>query len=292
VIPDAPNARPDNKTDNETPTRSLSISSQGETALAEASATTSSVFARKMRSGSVKHMAVMTLSAGIVATLALPAYAFAPNGSYAAAAEPAAEVASLTTVSAQNVIVSADVEAPEATRAEFSATTMEELEEKRAKKRAEKRAQERAEQREREQEAAAAAAASAPAAQSASASAPAPQAVAAAPSANGGSIVSVARQYLGVPYVFGGASPSGFDCSGLTMYVYAQFGISLPHSSAAQGANGTRVSNPVPGDLVIIDGGSHVGIYTGGGNMIDAPMPGRVVNERPIYSANHYFVRY
>ena len=86
-----------------------------------------------------------------------------------------------------------------------------------------------------------------------------------------------------MPYVFGGASPSGFDCSGLTMYVYAQFGISLPHSSAAQGSGGTRVSNPVPGDLVIIDGGSHVGIYTGGGNMIDAPMPGRVVNERPIY---------
>ena len=235
-------------------------------------------------------MAVMTLSAGIVATLALPAYAFAPNGSYAAAAEPAAvELASLTTLGAQNVVVSADVEAPEASRADFSATTMEELE----KKRAEQRARQLAEQRERAAEQAAAAApSSSGGGQSSAASAPAPQAAAAAPSANGGSIVSVARQYLGVPYVFGGASPSGFDCSGLTMYVYAQFGISLPHSSAAQGANGTRVSNPVPGDLVVIDGGSHIGIYTGNGNMIDSPMPGRVVNERAIYSSNHYFVRY
>ena len=78
------------------------------------------------------------------------------------------------------------------------------------------------------------------------------------------------------------------------MYVFAQFGVSLPHSSARQGAMGAPVaaSEAQPGDLVIIDGGAHVGIYTGNGLMIDAPMPGRVVTERGIYSSNHYFVRY
>ena len=76
------------------------------------------------------------------------------------------------------------------------------------------------------------------------------------------------------------------------LYVYAQFGISLPHSSLRQGANGVRVAQPEPGDLVVVDGGNHIGIYTGNGHMIDAPMPGRVVNERPIYTSNHFFVRY
>jgi peptidoglycan DL-endopeptidase CwlO len=257
---------------------------------------------RKWRAATVSNVAVMTFCASVFGTVALPAHAFTPTAA-PQAAQAKATLAELTVVEAQNVIVPAGTTAPDATRDEFDATTMEELEAKRKKEREAREARERAEREAREQaeaaeraerQAAAPASNSAPAAAPApEAAAPAPQAAAApAPSASGGSIVSVARQYLGVPYVFGGASPSGFDCSGLTMYVYAQFGISLPHSSAAQGSGGTRVSNPVPGDLVIIDGGSHVGIYTGGGNMIDAPMPGRVVNERPIYSANHYFVRY
>ncbi|MEJ1229882.1 MAG: NlpC/P60 family protein [Galbitalea sp.] len=73
-------------------------------------------------------------------------------------------------------------------------------------------------------------------------------------------------QYLGVPYVFGGESPAGFDCSGLVAYVFAQFGISLPHSSMLQGEMGTRIpySQALPGDVVVMHGGSHVGIYIGG----------------------------
>jgi cell wall-associated NlpC family hydrolase len=252
-----------------------------------ASPETNPKHSRRWRAATVSNVAVMTFCASVFGTVALPAHAFAPTAA-PLAAESETTLAELTVEEAQNVIVPAGTDAPDATRDEFDATTMEELEQKRKK---EREARERAEREAREQaEAEARAASRVTVASSGGQAAAAPQAP--APSANGGSIVDVARQYLGVPYVFGGASPSGFDCSGLTMYVYAQFGISLPHSSAAQGAGGTRVSNPQPGDLVIIDGGSHVGIYTGGGNMIDAPMPGRVVNERPIYSANHYFVRY
>jgi cell wall-associated NlpC family hydrolase len=90
---------------------------------------------------------------------------------------------------------------------------------------------------------------------------------------------TIAMKYLGIPYVWGGASPSGFDCSGLVMYVYAQLGISLPHYAAAQYGLGTPVSRDQlqPGDLVFFDGLSHVGIYIGGGQMVHAPETGDVV---------------
>jgi len=95
-----------------------------------------------------------------------------------------------------------------------------------------------------------------------------------------GGVVGIAMQYLGVPYVWGGASPSGFDCSGLVMYVFAQVGVSLPHSSYAQFGMGTPVSRSAlqPGDLVFFDGASHVGIYIGGGQFIHAPHTGSVVS--------------
>ena len=107
-------------------------------------------------------------------------------------------------------------------------------------------------------------------------------------------IAGIAARYLGVPYRFGGATPAGFDCSGFTQFVYAQVGISLPHSASAQGREGTRIplSAAVPGDVVVLDGGQHVGIYVGGGRMIDAPEPGRVVSVNAIYDANYYIVRF
>jgi cell wall-associated NlpC family hydrolase len=89
----------------------------------------------------------------------------------------------------------------------------------------------------------------------------------------------IALQYLGVPYVWGGASPSGFDCSGLVMYVYAQLGISLPHYTVSQ----WDVTEPIsesqmqPGDLVFFDDVQHVGIYIGSGEFVDAPHTGSVV---------------
>jgi peptidoglycan DL-endopeptidase CwlO len=100
-----------------------------------------------------------------------------------------------------------------------------------------------------------------------------------APPSQYGGVVGIAMRYLGVPYVWGGASPSGFDCSGFVMYVYAQVGVSLPHYTGAQWNVGVPVSRGdlQPGDLVFFDGLGHVGIYIGGGQFIHAPHTGTVV---------------
>jgi peptidoglycan DL-endopeptidase CwlO len=107
------------------------------------------------------------------------------------------------------------------------------------------------------------------------------------PSSGGGNpggghsgVVGIAMQYLGIPYRWGGASPStGFDCSGFTMYVYAQVGISLPHNAAMQYSMGSPVGREFlqPGDLVFFNGLGHVGIYIGGNQMIHSPHTGDVV---------------
>ena len=99
------------------------------------------------------------------------------------------------------------------------------------------------------------------------------------PSRHGG-VVGIAMQYLGIPYLWGGASPStGFDCSGFVMYVYAQVGVSLPHHAASQYGLGTPVSRDQlqPGDLVFFNGLGHNGIYIGGGQFIHSPHTGDVV---------------
>jgi cell wall-associated NlpC family hydrolase len=100
-----------------------------------------------------------------------------------------------------------------------------------------------------------------------------------APPARYGGVVGIAMQFLGTPYVYGGASPSGFDCSGLVMYVFAQLGVPLPHSSGAQYGYGAPVSRDQlqAGDLVFFNGLGHVGIYVGGGSFIHSPHTGDVV---------------
>ncbi len=108
------------------------------------------------------------------------------------------------------------------------------------------------------------------------------------------SAVSIAARYLGVPYVWGGASPSGFDCSGLTMYVYAQLGISLPHNAAMQYASITHIAHgsEQPGDLIFFGpsagGIHHVGIYVGGGSMIDAPYTGVDVRYDAAFGGDYF----
>jgi peptidoglycan DL-endopeptidase CwlO len=100
-----------------------------------------------------------------------------------------------------------------------------------------------------------------------------------APPSQYGGAVGIAMQYLGTPYVWGGSSPGGFDCSGFVMYVYAQMGVSLPHNAGAQFSYGVPVSvdQLEPGDLVFFDGLGHVGIYIGGGQFIHSPHTGDVV---------------
>jgi cell wall-associated NlpC family hydrolase len=145
--------------------------------------------------------------------------------------------------------------------------------------------------------AAAAAAAARRAAQQPATPAPPPRSGGAPPppaSTLGGRAVQIAEGELGVPYVWGGASPSGFDCSGLTMWVYAQLGISLPHYTGGQWVAGPHVpyDQLAPGDLVFFEPSiGHVGIYIGGGSFIHAPHTGDVVKisslSDPWYAANY-----
>jgi cell wall-associated NlpC family hydrolase len=123
-----------------------------------------------------------------------------------------------------------------------------------------------------------------------------------APGASAGNAVGFATQFVGTSYVWGGAGPDGFDCSGFTQYIYKQFGLNLPHSSAGQYSTkyGTIVSNPAdlrPGDLVFFvntykRGISHVGIYVGGGDVVQALSPKQgvgVANINGGYWAEHYY---
>lgn len=107
---------------------------------------------------------------------------------------------------------------------------------------------------------------------------------------SGSAVVTYAGSFQGINYVYGGSSPSGFDCSGLMQYVYAHFGISLPRTSFDQFGTGTAVSQSdlKPGDLVFFNGASHVGMYIGNGLMIHAPHTGTVVQVAPVSSNGGY----
>jgi len=110
-------------------------------------------------------------------------------------------------------------------------------------------------------------------------------------SAAGSEVVSVAMEYLGCPYVWGGATPGGFDCSGFVMYVYKKVGVNLPHSSRMQYTCGRPVSRSElrPGDLVFFyDPISHVGIYIGEGQMIHAAGSGKNVRINDVWINNYY----
>jgi cell wall-associated NlpC family hydrolase len=112
----------------------------------------------------------------------------------------------------------------------------------------------------------------------------------------GARVVALAAAQTGKPYVFAAAGPSSFDCSGLTEYVFAQVGISLPHKADAQKSYGVGVSASaaLPGDLVVFLSGGvgyHVGIYAGNGYMYDAPHTGTTVGLHAVYDSNVIFRR-
>lgn len=102
----------------------------------------------------------------------------------------------------------------------------------------------------------------------------------------------LARRWLGTPYVWGGSSPSGFDCSGLTSFVYRRLGVSLPHNAAAQWSVGRPVARNRlrPGDLVFFSGLGHVGLYVGRGRMIHAPQSGERVRVTLLASRTDSYV--
>ena len=104
--------------------------------------------------------------------------------------------------------------------------------------------------------------------------------------------VLLARTQLGVPYRWGGASPSGFDCSGLVMWVYGRLGLSLPHNAAALYSVGRPVARGRlrPGDLLFFSGLGHVGLYIGRGRMIHAPQSGRNVEIQALAARHGSFV--
>ena len=232
---------------------------------------------RSFRRSAAGNVVVMALAGGLIATMALPAYAFAPgsNDTQFGATEATQE----TKAGAQKVTVDASAASVTIARDGFTATTSEELAATKAASEAAARV---------------AAVTAEMATYAASYSGPSVSeylANPAYPNFSLSSVYSVASQYQGVPYVYGGATPAGFDCSGLVMYVYAQFGISLPHSSVGQGAAGTTIAlaDAQPGDLVIMDG--HDGIYAGNGNILHAPYEGAAVRVQPIWTSDYRIVR-
>ncbi len=131
----------------------------------------------------------------------------------------------------------------------------------------------------------------APAVPRATTTAPAPAPAAPAPVVNlpapSGGITGIAAGLGGIPYVYGGTTTGGFDCSGFTSYVYRLAGKSIPRTAEAQRAASSKVSNPVPGDLIFFGFPAyHVGIYAGPGMMYDAQRPGTTTGLHSIWTYN------
>lgn len=104
----------------------------------------------------------------------------------------------------------------------------------------------------------------------------------------GNKLVDIAATGIGNPYVWGGTSPSGWDCSGYVQWVYAKAGISIPRVN--QWTAGTITTNPVPGDIVVQNNNTHVGIYIGGGMMYSALNPSQGTLMHPVDIMPAYFI--
>lgn len=248
------------------------------TAVSTATGSTAAQAKKKRKGGWVLNAGVITVATGLIATMSLPAFAFNPNGAENAAFGPSA-ADSMKKAQSQTVEVGG-VASSTVTRDAASATTEEQLNAQKAAAAAEAARRQAAIQL----ASYATKTSSGPSVSDFLANPP-------YPNFSLSQVFSVAQQYIGTPYVYGGSSPAGFDCSGYVMYVYAQFGISLPHSVSGQAAAGKRISiaDAQPGDLVIMSG--HDGFYAGNGNILDAPTEGKSVSIRPIWTSDYYIVR-
>jgi cell wall-associated NlpC family hydrolase len=242
----------------------------------------------------VVSVTVMTVTAGLFGTMALPAFALDQDDPATSEATAAAALADMRVADGQTLAVDAAVTGTDATRADWSATSQATLDAAAA-------ATALAAQQEADRASAAAAAATSSAASASSTGSGATssrsmatEAIASSGSTGQAAVYQAALQYVGTPYVFGGATPAGFDCSGFIMYVYAKFGVSLPHSVGSQGAMGTTISasEARPGDVVVFNDGSHDGFYAGNGMILDAPKPGGYVSVRPLWTSAVHYVRY
>jgi cell wall-associated NlpC family hydrolase len=244
-------------------------------------------FKRPTKKGAVS-VVVMTFAAGLIATMALPAYAFGGGGNFDAG------VATEASITGEQTLVVPDASAALAvSRDNYKAPTTEEL----------AAAREAAAAAVRATEAAAAAAAAQSAASAAAAATGADKKSSSVtggaftvnpPSGpySGAAIVEYAKQFVGkVPYGSGASPDTSFGCDGLTQWVFGQFGIYLPRTVSNQAAMGIPISpaDAQAGDLIVWPIG-HVGIYDGEGGTIDSPDWGRYVEHRPLWGS-YYFVR-
>lgn len=226
-------------------------------------------------------LAVALAVPALFGTVALPAYAVNSNGSTEASSQ------TLTGAGAQSLTVDASAASGNVTREGFAATTDAEIATAAADAAA-------AQEREAALATAAAGRANFAATSTAAAAKYSSAATGTASTPQSYSLSAVyneALKYRGVPYVYGGATPAGFDCSGFVKYVFAKFGISLPHNATTQANMGTRISvaDAVPGDLVVSAG--HIGFYAGNGMILHASRPGTPLRIGPIYASNWSIVR-
>ncbi|MEN3123709.1 C40 family peptidase [Janibacter sp. LM] len=261
-----------------------------------------------------KGSAVLAASGGLIAAIAIPAQAATPAAELdrtpvQTASAPAAQAAPAVTApsapASQSPVASAfgkiavePVAKPtgptpwqlrmraerEAAREQAAQERREAQEQAAQERAAEQQAQEEQEQEQQEQQTQERTESAPSRSQERQAPAPAPEPAAPAAPAASSNVIEIAKQYIGVPYVYGGTTPSGFDCSGFTQYVFAKAGKSLPRTTTEQQAATTPVSSPQPGDLVFFGSPAwHMGIYVGDGMMIDAPRTGKSVSIRPIF---------
>jgi cell wall-associated NlpC family hydrolase len=261
------------------------------------------VIAKESAQPAVKGAAIVAASGGIIATVANPASASDSKPpvvaadavvNAAAASAPAAVGPEAAVTEASNALTTIGFKPAAAAKAK--PIVIEDLvakQQQEAAAKAEEARQQAAAERAAAQRAAASQAASRSSDRMAltSGSAPAPQASDPAPSASG--IVGIAQSMFGVPYAYGGSSPSGFDCSGFTSWVYRQAGISIPRTASAQQSAAAHVSSPQPGDLVFFGYPAyHVGIYVSPGRMIDAQRPGTTVGNHSIWTTPSGYGRF
>lgn len=217
--------------------------------------------ARRQEGASLRRFLTVVSTTGLMATVALPSYGFSPDITVSAGLGVNSELVQISAPS-QGLSV-ATVRAVSFTRGEFTAADASEFEVKVSRERY---------------------------------TGPVAKDYLANPrftEISSANLMKAAAELVGVPYVYGGQTPNGLDCSGYVLFVYSQFGIDLPHSVYQQARDAERIDieDAIPGDIVVFNDYSHNGIYAGNGNFYHAPQPGDRVKLAPIFTDRYHIVR-